>query len=330
MKYEKVQGGYSEIGMRLGLRHKQAGHILPQVSDSKRAFAIECSKAVEKHAPRLMDEIHAASKAASWEIESLFAEAFAYDYRGQCTVLAVSGEYTENGLPLFGRNHDWMMSILPYTTILESNPSGYMRSLQFIETPGLSAGGINEAGLAVGVTLVVRNTIKPRPGIAANVATRWILDHFATTEEAVTYLKEIPHITGYTLLIADAGGTMARAELSPDKVVIGEPEDGLILATTHYLCEEMQEYENLNTEFEWTYERERRVRDWYVERKGNIGLKDAQDVLGTHEMGVCCHWMEDDEDAGTTWSWTASLGTHEIHASLGPPCTNGYQAIHFE
>ena len=73
-----------------------------------------------------------------------------------------------------------------------------MRSLQFIETPGISAGGINEAGLAIGVTFVVRNTIKPRPGIAANVAARWILDNFATTKEAIDYLRAIPHVSGYS------------------------------------------------------------------------------------------------------------------------------------
>jgi predicted choloylglycine hydrolase len=325
MELKIVTGDYRAIGTQLGLIHKEANHILSQVSESKRKFAIECSKAVEKHAPGLLDEIEAASRAAGWEFTSLLADALAYDYRGQCTVFAVSGGATADDLPIFGRNHDWMMSILSYSTVLDSNPTGSMRSLQFIETPGISAGGINEAGLAVGVTLVVRNTIKPRPGIAANVAARWILDHFGTTEEAVAYLRKIPHISGYTTLIADAKGTMARVEVCPDKVVVGESEDGLILATTHYLCEEMHEYEDLTLDFEWSYERERRVREWYTERRGMIGLKDVQDVLGSHEAGVCCHWLEDGDDAGTTWSWAASLGTHRLHASLGPPCEKGYQ-----
>jgi predicted choloylglycine hydrolase len=330
MELRRITGDYSEIGKHLGLIHKEANHILSQASESKREFAIECSEAVEKHAPGLLDEIEAASRAAGWELHSLLADALAYDFRGQCTVLAVSDEATANGLPVFGRNHDWIMSILSYSIVLDSNPTGSMRSLQFIETPGISAGGINEAGLAVGVTLVVRNTIEPRPGIAANVAARWILDHFGTTEEAVAYLRKIPHISGYTTLIADAKGTMARVEVSPDKVVVGESEDGLILATTHYLCEEMYEYENLDLGFEWTYERERRVRDWYTERRGMIGLKDVQDVLGSHESGVCCHWLEDGENAGTTWSWAASLGTHKLHASFGPPCEKGYQEVSFD
>ncbi len=330
MKLERITGDYRSIGKRLGLIHKQAGRVLPKISESKREFVIECSRAVEKHAPGLLDEIEAASNTAGWKFDSLLADALAYDYHGQCTVLAVSHEETAGGLPLFGRNHDWLMSILPYSIILDSNPTGFMRSLQFIETPGISAGGINEAGLALGVTLVVRNTITPRPGIAANVAARWILDHFAATGEAVGYLQAIPHISGYTTLIADAEGTMARVEVSPDKVVIGAPEDGLILATTHYLCEEMQEYENLMLDFEWTYERERRVRDWYRERRGKIGLKDVQDVLCSHEYGVCCHWLEEGEDAGTTWSWVASLGARKLHASLGPPCERGYKEIGFD
>lgn len=329
MKHDRVKGDYSDIGTILGQRHREAGHILPDVSEPKRTFAMECAKAVKVYAPEIMDELRAASDATGWPLELLLAEALAYDYRGQCTVLAVSGEFTENGLPLFGRNHDWIMSILPYTTVLESNPTGSMQSLQFIETPGLSAGGVNEVGLAVGVTLVPRNTIKPQPGIAANLATRWILDHFTCVDEAVAYLKEIPHISGYTLLIADASGSMIRVELSPDKVVIGSPEDGLILATTHYLCEEMRVYENLDLEFDWTYERERRVRRWFAECKGSISHKDVQYVLGTHENGVCCHWEEDGEPAGTTWSWSASLGELGVHASFGPPCDNDYKPIEF-
>ncbi|MFW9789035.1 MAG: C45 family autoproteolytic acyltransferase/hydrolase [Candidatus Thorarchaeota archaeon] len=330
MKFERITGDYRSIGKRLGLIHKQAGRVLSIPSESKREFAMECSKAVERHAPGLLDEIKAASKTASWKLDALLVDALAYDYHGRCTVLAVSGEETADGMPLFGRNHDWMMSILPYSIVMDSNPTGSMRSLQFIETPGLSAGGINESGLALGVTLVVRNTITPRPGIAANVAARWILDNFATTNEAVDYLRAIPHVSGYTTLIADVEGSMARVEVSPDKVVVGEPEDGLILASTHYLCEEMYEYENLDLEFEWTYEKERRVRDWYKVHRGRIGLKDVQDVLSSHEDGVCCHWLEEGEDAGTTWSWAASLGTNKLHASLGAPCDRGYKEIGFD
>jgi len=330
MKFKRITGDYRSIGERLGLIHKQSGHMLPRPSESKLNFSIECAKAVEMHAPGLLDEIETASKAAGWDYDSLLAEALAYDYLGQCTVLAVSGEATENGNPHFGRNHDWVMSVLPHSVVLDSNPTGSLRSLQFNETPGLSAGGMNEAGLAVGVTLVCRNTISPRPGIAANVASRWILDHFTTTEEAVDYLRTIPHIYGYTTLIADAEGTMARVEVSPDKVVVGEPEDGLILAVTHYLCEEMHEFEDLTLDFPLTYERERRVRDWYRKWKGNIGLSDVQDVLSSHEYGVCCHWSEEGEEAGTTWSWVADLRRRKLMASLGPPCQRGYKEMGFD
>jgi hypothetical protein len=330
MKLERISDDYGNIGKQLGLIHKHTGHVLPEISESKREFAVACSKAVERHAPELLDEIDAAAKEAGWRRDSLLAEALAYDYSEQCTVLAVSGEETTDGHPLFGRNHDWMMSILAYSIVLISNPTGSMRSLQFNETPGLSAGGINEAGLALGVTLVPRNTIKPQPGIAANVASRWILDHFSTTDEAVAYLRKVPHISGYTTLIADAEGNMARVEVSPDKVVVGEQEDGLILASTHYLCEEMQEYENLDLEFDWTYEKERRVRDWYKARRGKIGLKDVEDVLSSHDYGVCCHWSDEGEDAGTTWSWAANLEKRELHASFGPPCESGYKKIGFD
>jgi len=330
MQIERITGDYRITGKRLGQIHKQAGHVLPRVSQSKREFAIECSKAVESHAPELLIEMREAAKSARWEFDSLLADALAYDYHGQCVVLAVSSEDTVNGQPLFGRNHDWMMSILPHSTVLDSNPTGSMRSLQFIETPGLSAGGINEAGLALGVTLVVRNTIKPRPGIAANVAARWILDNFGTTKDAVDYLRTIPHISGYTTLIADAKGAMARVEVSPDKVVVGRPEDGLILATTHFLCEEMHEFENLELDFEWTYERERRVREWHKKRRGTIRPEDVQDVLSSHESGVCCHWLEEGEAAGTTWSWAANLETRQLYASLGPPCEMGYKEIRFD
>ena len=62
----------------------------------------------------------------------------------------------------------------------------------------------------------------------------------------------------------------------------------------------------------------------------NIGLKDVQDVLSSHEYGVCCHWSEEGEDAGTTWSWAADLGTRTLKASLGPPCEKEYTKIGFD
>jgi predicted choloylglycine hydrolase len=327
MRIERVNGDYVAIGKHLGLVQREGGRHFPRVSETKCEFASQCAKAVEEYAPDLLDEIGAASDVGGWDLTAVLAGALAYDFHSQCTVLAVSGEETADGRPIFGRNHDWMMSILSYSVVLDSNPTKSLRSLQFIETPGLSAGGINEAGLAVGVTLVARNTIRPRPGIAANVAARWILDHFTTAEEAVDYLRAIPHISGYTILVADAQGAMARAEVSPERVVIGEPEDGLILATTHYLRDKMHEFEDLSIDFEWTYERERRVRNWFARNRGKIGPKEVQHVLGTHQEGVCCHWLEEGEDAGTTWSWTSSLGTGKMHASLGPPCEVGYQEL---
>jgi predicted choloylglycine hydrolase len=327
MKHLNVQGDYRETGKGLGQFQKGVGRVLDTITDRQREFAHKCASAVEKHAPGLVEEVRAAARAAKWDYDELLWIAFAPDFEGACGVFAVSGEWTKDGRPLFGRNHDWLMSIVPYTAVLEANPTGNMKNLQVIIEPGMSCGGINEAGLAVGVTMAPRSTITVQPGVAANAATRWILDHFATTDEAVKYLKKIPHMAGYTLLMADAKGGMARAELSPDRTSVGKAEEGLIVASTHFLCEEMKQYEDLSIDFPWSYERVQRITNWFNERKGTITIKDAKEILGTHEIGICDHWQEGAAAAGTTWSWAASLGITSLSISMGPPCENEYQEI---
>ena len=330
MKHLRIFGDYRETGKALGKFQSGAGRVLDKITDTQREFTHKCSGAVEKHAPGLIDELKATATAAEWNLDELLWISLAPDFTGACGVFAVSGEWTKDGKPLFGRNHDWVMSILPYTALLEANPTGSMSSLQVVIEPGMSCGGINEAGLAVGVTMVLRNTLSIQPGVAANVATRWILDNLSTTEEAVEYLKKIPHMAGYTLLIADAEGGMARAELNPGHVFIGEAEGGLITASTHFMCDEMKQYENLSLDFPWSYERVERITNWFKERKGRIAVKDAQEVLGTHDTGICDHWQEGDEEAGTTWSWAASLGDSSLSISFGPACRNEYQTFRLQ
>ncbi|MHA2164011.1 MAG: C45 family autoproteolytic acyltransferase/hydrolase [Candidatus Thorarchaeota archaeon] len=329
MHHIRVEGNYTETGRVVGQIHRDAKRTLHIVTEDQRSFTHDCRKHVERYAPGLIDEIKEASSVSGLDLDALLWMSLAPDYEGACGILAVSGDCTKDGIPIFGRNNDWILSVSSYTTILDANPSGSMRSLQFVLDPGMSCGGMNEAGLSVGVTFVMRSIAEVRPGVAANVAARWILDNLSTTDDAILYLKKIPHVAGYTFLIADAQNDMARVEVTADRVAVDRPESGLVVASTHFMCEEMLKFENTDLNFPWTYERVERIQRWFEARKGNITLSDVQDVLSDHDTGICCHWQEGDEEAGTVWSWTGMLGVPELFVTNGPPCKNEYQRISF-
>ncbi|MHA2134220.1 MAG: C45 family autoproteolytic acyltransferase/hydrolase [Candidatus Thorarchaeota archaeon] len=332
MRHIETNGDYETIGKQIGASFKkeEQNYYFPEASETKLSFMVRCEEVIREHIPEILDEVDSFVETTGWDERWVKADILAVGYMGSCSVLAVSGDHTDDGRPIVGRNYDWLNFVQPYFMAVEVNPTSKLRSLHFSDTPVSSYGGVNKAGLVIGIAVGAMYGGHYRPGIPVNLATRWMLDHFRTTEDAVSFLKGIPHLAGHNYLIADKQGSMVRVEVSPERVVVCEPEDGLILATNHFQSSEMKALENRESDPGSTYKREAAIRDWFVKQRGNIRLEDMTRILSGHDAGLCDHFRWGEQEGGTNWSWIVRPGSTEILVAHGPPCRNQYSEIRFK
>ncbi|RJS89903.1 hypothetical protein CW700_02685 [Candidatus Bathyarchaeota archaeon] len=301
----------------------------PPASKEKIQFARECEVYVREYAPGLLQELRGIAEACSIDLQLLNTFVLALGIEPRCSIFAVSAEHTIDETPLFARNYDWYERANQYFTSVVTSPSGGLTSLSFTDHPVGRYGGVNEAGLAVAVSAILGYSKKPVPGVRMNVATRWILDTFKTTEEAASYLEEIPHQIGHNFLIADRDGNIALVETASEKVVIRNAEGGFAATTNHYQSPEMKVFELEDYPLENSIRRLSNIVRWFKGREGPIGIDDIKFVLSDHERGVCNHGIWDGERAGTIWSWIAPLGKRHVFVCDGPPCRNEYKIIKY-
>ena len=300
---------------------------LPSLSKETIEFGQECKTAVKRYAPGIIDELRGIVDGGGYGAELLDAFiltlGFEYEHLG-CTIFSVSGEYTTDQIPIFARNYDWFASFQKFFTVIWLNPVNHYSSLAFTDHFVGRYGGVNQEGLAIGITAVPGYVKRWVPGVRMNISTRWILDTCKNTKEVVSFLKKIPHVRAHTFLIADKENNLARVETSDDEVAVTYAENGFIVTTNHYQAPQLKKYTDDKLIPENSIIRLNKVHKWFENQNDLIDLEYIKLVLNDHEKGVCNHFEIDGAPSCTIWSWIAPLGKKEVYLADGSPCKNEY------
>jgi predicted choloylglycine hydrolase len=288
-----------------------------------------CEQALEEHAPSLLEEIDAMVEAGGYEDTSLKTFEMALNPYPEfgCSIFAISGVYTTTGNVIFARNYDWATSFHDFFTLFRTYPKGALASLSCTDLLIGRYGGINEAGLAIGLT-AIPGSRRDHPGVMLHLATRWILDNCKSVEDAISFMKKIPHVRGNNYLVADLQGRTALIQAAPEKVEIVRPVEGLVVATNHFQTPDMQAFEDESFIPESSVPRLEVIRNWFKNKKGKIDSVQAQTVLS--EMidggaGVCQNFTIEGSSFSTIWAWTYEAGGRIMKIADGLP-----NAVDFE
>ena len=330
MRQMRSKGTYFEIG------HNNSRHL---VGEKSKGFPpkfsqenLELSKAYEKevsiHCPGLLDELRGLAEGCCVDYQALVAfELTPYRLKPQCLVFAVTGDHTETGKPLLARNHEWMEEEAKYLTVCIVQPTGKLASHGFtFHWPLLSRyGGINEAGLSI--SSAAASFENSGPGVMMNIATRWILDNFKTTDEAVEFIMEMPKVWGINYLLIDRNNTLAKIEAHRHKTLVTYPAKGFDLISFAYEAPEMQKLvPNEPPEIYKTLElRKNFLNMWFDENKGNITEQSIIDIMQVCDNQLHYHEKTPNGTLGTCWSWIVSPQSDKAYISQGPPCKNKFQ-----
>jgi isopenicillin-N N-acyltransferase-like protein len=152
-----------------------------------------------------------------------------------CTVWAVAGNAALHGDSLLVKNRDYRVDHQRLQLVARMEPEhGYAYlCVTSAGVPGVFSSGINAAGLAVADTRV--HTPDIGPGLPSYASMMAILEHQATVEAALDYLKSVPLMGGHTLALADAGGNLGVLEVGYHRQGLIRGNDGILVTTNHFV-----------------------------------------------------------------------------------------------
>jgi len=323
MFHPRVEGSYYEMGYNYGANLHRHGFRAPEQTEEKLDFGRRSEEEAKKFFPEILEEVQGFADACHAPYEQLAALLLSVGCfeveQSTCSIFtAFNGSDA-----VFGRNYDFYYSFKRHIEAYLTCPREGYWSLGHSDIFIGREDGVNEKGLAVGITGIRGKSVKP--GVNFAVGTRHLLDRCSSVGEGVKALSGVQHSTTCTYLLADREGDMAVVEASPGRVRTRRPGEGdsFIVCTNHFLHPEMLEMEN-QKERPWDSEtRYKTIYGMLKEQRGKIDVEGAQKILSNHSGYVCSHQKK--IQLGTLWSVVATLKQPKVFRAEGHPCRARYR-----
>lgn len=326
----KWKGCHYQIGVERGSLLKRSRIIFPlrldrfQLAHGKRSEAV-----LRAFFPEACAEIQGVSDALGADYAALAAwllcmgcclynllDNLPVEVRG-CTAFAQAA----GGRVIYGRNND-LPSFLKQASKSELYlPTGGNRFCMTTSSFLNGEEGLNEHGLAVGMTFVATRLEQIRPGLNACFAVRYLLEKAAGVKEALSLLQELPIASNCNLLLADQSGEMAVVECTPLVKRIRKPlllgAGKAVCAVNRFLCEELQPFEAACGGDYRSAERYKTVMDCLSRPVRDEAVAAAMRLLKGDD-GFMCQY-DDIPDFETVWSSVFDLNNRMIYRADGDP-----------
>ena len=326
MYHARFKQTHYDTGYKWGDRlYKNNFHIEDQptfvVTEKKKEFYHDCLKIYRQFYPEILDEIRGVAEGQRMNEEDLGTFLFSmycFEFTNKCTCFACK----EDDLILFGRNSDFLSEIGKLVmNCLYDCENGYSfngNTTAFIEMED----GINEHGLAMGLTSVCPKMI--RPGFNSGMLLRYCLEKCKNTEEAIEAVKMIPIASQQTYTIIDRSGKMAVIECNSSQIEVITPSknQNFVAAVNDFNYDKMKAYRNEN------------VDDWRAEERYDTVLKalsenekysiDLAKGILSGKFGFMCH-SDKKTHAETVWSVIYDLKNSQIYRTEGNPLRIPYK-----
>jgi len=247
MHHSRFKGTHYEAGFHYGALLKKNGisiedNLVINITKERFAYFKKAEKIYKAEYPEILEEIKGMADGNCIAYENLAAvllSMYAYTINNFCTCIVLK---TNDNHTLFGRNSDFLTSL---EKLYESFYYQINERYKFIGNSTALVqieDGINECGLAVGLTFVYSK--EKVPGLNAGMIIRYLLEKCKTVKECITALDHLTIGSSQTITISDADGDMAVIECNHDKMVILRPakEKPYVYATNDFHSEQMQRY----------------------------------------------------------------------------------------
>jgi len=336
MYHPRLKGTHYNMGAKLGSMLKKYDVKLPIKLDSfQLQLGKESAKILKLHFPEAAEEIHGLTDLAGYDYEVFSAwmmcmgcclspsEKDLPEVRG-CTAFA----FTHNGNICCGRDND-----LPPFLKKGSNSIYYkpQDKLSFIlNTSSFINGeeGINEKGLAVGMTFVIPKKEEIKPGLNSVFLVRYILENCKTVEEGIAALKSLPIASSCNIILADNSSNMVVVECNPCEINIRQPEksvtgENFIVTVNNFTSNEMTRHDGGEIN---SFQSQTRYKTAYNALK-NIPYTDSVEhtkaiLSGKH--GFMCQYSKG-LNFDTIWASVFDITGRRIYLAEGNPARTKFK-----
>ncbi|HWQ74211.1 MAG TPA: C45 family peptidase [Syntrophomonas sp.] len=321
MYHGRFRGTHYEAGRKWGRLLLSDGKRLDHcptfaLTEDKYAFSKECAAEYQRCFPEVLEEIQGIADGNGVPVETLHALLFCmycFELDNKCTCFAFS---TDDEI-IFARNSDFLVSLEKlYMNCLYCLEGGYPfngNTTAFVQMED----GINQHGLAVGLTFVYPMIRKP--GLNAGMLVRYILEKCKTTAEAIDKLHILPIASAQTLTIADKSGEIAVVECNPKEIEVISPRAGeqFVATANNFNSEKMRPYRNPGIDDWRSDERYQTARIALENHKSGYTAAFAQELL-SGKYGFMCQY-DRKQNADTVWSVVYDLKRKQLWRVEGNP-----------
>jgi isopenicillin-N N-acyltransferase like protein len=285
-----LSGSPQEIGQQYGKALHDPIHILHDQyllkfvnHHSTAAVAYLAAKTFQTYMlPSHVAECHALADSADLPInDCLLAQCFLdLTPMTACSTITLPASAAPDRVARFGRDLDFSSLGVAdkYNVLFIYKPKGCY-AFASIGWPGQIGvlSGMNQWGLCLANMEVKRNVRFPS-GMPYVLLYRAVLENCKDVNEAIAYLKKTPRQTANNLMLMDATGHRAVAELTPGNVVVREAPDSAALVCTNH-----QRGQDLDTpgycpRFDYLH-------DAAAQSFGTISLDNMKAMLGHVDQG---------------------------------------------
>lgn len=214
------------------------GTDVPIVRDQSLKIARQMEKAIPA---QYIDEMKAMAKAAGVEYDDVLLSNTVFDIKKMifCSAVIATGEGSEDGKPVFSRNLDFptLGTLHTFTVLIVYHPAEG-KQIASIAFPGLVGilSAMNDAGVTAAVLEVHRREFNP-DAMPYGILYRHALSTAENTADVVKTVTTTPRTTSMNLMICDAAGDAACAELAPSSFDVRKLDKGILIATNIFQSE---------------------------------------------------------------------------------------------
>ncbi len=325
MYHGRFKKSHYETGFNWGRLLYNHGKIISdnktfKITKERRLFAEKCLPIYEKLYPEVLQEIKGLADGQHESYEDFYTfllSMYCFEFNNHCTCFAFKNQDNI----ILGRNSDFLVSLEKlYMNCLYNLDSVYAfngNTTAFIEMED----GMNEYGLAVGLTFIYPTIVKP--GFNAGMLVRYLLEKCKTTDEAIQKLNELPIASQQTLTIADANGNIVVVECNCESVEIIKPyKKEFVTIANEFVSNKMKKFNNYNIDNWKAKERYLVAHNALKENKNNYSFDLAKDIL-SGKYGFICQYNRK-TDADTVWSVIYDIGRKKIYRVEGNPKRKQY------
>jgi len=290
---------------------------------------------IASYAPSLLDEMRGIAEGAGCDLREIVAInartelMYGITNRHECTSVAISASASADGHVRLAQNWDWHPSLAGSLILWAIQPDEGQRVLTLTEAGIVGKVGMNSAGLAMCINLLLSDSDFTGPAVPMHVILRHILDKAGSIEDALEVIAQTERCTSCNHLFADHAGEIADVEATPLGYAIDLPRNGMLVHANHCHGAHLAPGDRYVRDYPESLDRDARMQSLVGE--GGISEARLQAMLADHANApnTICHHPDKQgsfvEQSESIASIIFDLTAGTLDLSDGPPCQYPYQ-----